>query len=99
MEMVDGQGAALTEAERAFALAYLALLDLAGRLNPTNAHHTYQLVLASQALESTARTLREAVEQMWQRDQREVFSTDLIRELRALGAERRIRRIQLGVEE
>ncbi|MGH2690391.1 MAG: hypothetical protein ACRDKW_16525 [Actinomycetota bacterium] len=93
--MAEGQGAALTEAERGFALAYLALLDLVGRLNPANVRHTYQLVVASQALESTARTLRESVEQMWERDQREVFSNDLIRELRALGAERRIGRIGL----
>ena len=86
---------ALTEAERDYVAAYIALLDLVGRLNPANSHHVYQLVAASQALGSTARTLRDAAERMWQREQREVFSRDLVEVLRSLGAERRIERIRL----
>ena len=87
---------ALTEAESRFVDAYLAVVDVLGRLNPVHAgEHGYRLVRASQELPGLAQALRDAAADMWARGEREVFGPTLVRALAALDGERRTRRVLL----
>ncbi|MFI7442885.1 hypothetical protein [Nonomuraea indica] len=86
---------ALTRAEQDFLDHYLRILELLGRINPASAEHTYTGVNAAQALVTEAARLRDALTLMYDRDEREIHSEPLVRALRILGADDRIRRLSL----
>ncbi|MFG3437519.1 hypothetical protein ACGF0J_09770 [Nonomuraea sp. NPDC047897] len=86
---------ALTRAEQDFLHHYLRILELLGRINPASAEHTYTGVNASQALVTEAARLRDALTLMYDRDEKEIHSEPLVRALRILGAEDRLRRLSL----
>lgn len=85
---------ALTDAEARFVDAWLAAVDVLGRLNPAHAGpHGYGLLRAAQALPRIATDLRAAAEDMWHRGEREVFGPTLVQALLALDGERRSARV------
>jgi len=101
---VTGEGDApsplppLTSSEREFIERYLGVIDLLGRINPANAESTYAALRAAQGLVGEAKGLRDALETMFQRGEKEVFSDDLVRALRQLDGRRRIGRLALPDE-
>ncbi|WP_405655561.1 hypothetical protein [Streptomyces sp. RK9] len=84
---------ALTRAEGELIDAYLAVVDLVGRINPARAEHTYGGLRAAQALVVRATELRDALNLMHQRGEAEVHSATLARALRTLDGERRAARV------
>ncbi|GGS45476.1 hypothetical protein GCM10010156_00060 [Planobispora rosea] len=86
---------ALTRAEQDFLHHYLRILELLGRINPASAERTYGSVNAAQALVSEAAKLREALTLMYDRAETEIHREPLVRALRMLGAEDRLRRLCL----
>ena len=69
--------------------AYLAVVDLLGRINPARARDTYSGLRAAQALVSRAAELRDALTLMHMRGENEVHTATLDRALRVLDGERR----------
>ncbi|GAA3130364.1 hypothetical protein GCM10010466_21290 [Planomonospora alba] len=86
---------ALTRAEQDFLHHYLRVLELLGRLNPASAEHTYAGVNAAQALVTEAAKLRDALTLMYDRAETEIHREPLVRALRLLGADERVRRLAL----
>jgi hypothetical protein len=84
---------ALTRAEGEFVDAYLDVVDLLGRINPSRASHTYGALRAAQALVGRATALREALTAMHGRGESEVHAATLARALRTLDGERRAERV------
>ncbi|MET9375738.1 hypothetical protein ACFYV5_12340 [Streptomyces sp. NPDC003035] len=84
---------ALTRAEGEFVDAYLDVVDLLGRINPSRASHTYGALRAAQALVGRATALREALTVMHGRGESEVHAETLARALRTLDGERRAERV------
>jgi hypothetical protein len=85
---------ALTEAEGALIDRYLAVVDLVARINPArSAGHTYAGLRAAQALVAEAVGLRDALQLMFERGEREIHSDTLARALRVLDGVRRSRRV------
>lgn len=89
---------ALTQAERAFIDHYLAVIDLLGRINPANAEHTYGALRAAQALVGEVGALRDALETMLDREEKEIFRAALVGALRELDGDRRTARLILPDE-
>ncbi|MFJ4868152.1 hypothetical protein [Streptomyces sp. NPDC088757] len=86
---------ALTRAEGELVDAYLAVVDLLGRINPSRSTHTYGALRAAQALVGRAEELREALALMHARGESEVHADTLARALRVLDGERRADRVTL----
>ncbi|GGT42563.1 hypothetical protein [Streptomyces purpureus] len=84
---------ALTRAEGEFVDAYLAVVDLLGRINPARTEHTYGALRAAQALVGRAAALRDALDLMHARGEIEVHAETLARALRVLDGERRSGRV------
>ncbi|MEU6987491.1 hypothetical protein ABZ946_29395 [Streptomyces sp. NPDC046324] len=84
---------ALTRAEGEFIDAYLEVVDLLGRINPSRGSHTYGALRAAQALVGKANALRDALTVMHVRGESEVHAETLTRALRLLDGERRARRV------
>lgn len=84
---------ALTRAEGEVVDAYLAVVDLLGRINPARAEHTYGGLRAAQALVGRATELRDALALMHRRGEAEVHAATLARALRTLDGERRAARV------
>lgn len=84
---------ALTRAEGEFIDAYLEVVDLLGRINPSRASHTYGALRAAQALVGRANALRAALTVMHTRGESEVHAETLARALRVLDGERRSGRV------
>ncbi|GGS12055.1 hypothetical protein GCM10010252_59200 [Streptomyces aureoverticillatus] len=84
---------ALTRAEGEVVDAYLAVVDLVGRINPARAEHTYGGLRAAQALVSRATELRDALALMHRRGETDVHTATLARALRVLDGERRAARV------
>ncbi|MBT2440192.1 hypothetical protein J7E93_08695 [Streptomyces sp. ISL-36] len=86
---------ALTRAEGEFIDAYLEVVDLLGRINPSRTSHTYGALRAAQALVGRATALRDALTVMHTRGESEVHAETLVRALRVLDGERRAGRVTL----
>lgn len=86
---------ALTRAEGEFVDAYLEVVDLLGRINPSRSSHTYGALRAAQALVGRATALREALTLMHARGESEVHADTLARALRVLDGERRSARVTM----
>ncbi|WP_053645573.1 MULTISPECIES: hypothetical protein [unclassified Streptomyces] len=86
---------ALTRAEGELVDAYLAVVDLLGKINPSRSTHTYGALRAAQALVGRAEALREALALMHARGESEVHADTLARALRVLDGERRAGRVTL----
>ncbi|EME99416.1 hypothetical protein J7W19_30290 [Streptomyces mobaraensis NBRC 13819 = DSM 40847] len=86
---------ALTRAEGELVDRYLEVLDLLGRINPARIQGTYGGLRAAQALVVASTGLRDALTVMFERGEREVYTGTMARALRALGGERRARRVML----
>ncbi|MEU3029732.1 hypothetical protein ACPCBC_27370 [Streptomyces incarnatus] len=86
---------ALTHAEGEVVDHYLAVVDLLGRINPAHDGDTYRGLRAAQALVRRAEELRDALELMHDRGEREVHGSTLARALRVLDGERRAARVAL----
>ncbi|MEU9994589.1 hypothetical protein ACGFYP_27950 [Streptomyces sp. NPDC048370] len=84
---------ALTRAEGEFIDAYLEVVDLLGRINPSRASHTYGALRAAQALVGRVNALRDALTAMHTRGESEVHAETLARALRVLDGERRSGRV------
>lgn len=84
---------ALTRAEGEFIDAYLEVVDLLGRINPSRASHTYGALRAAQALVGRVNALRDALTAMHARGESEVHAETLARALRVLDGERRSGRV------
>ncbi|MFF5938141.1 hypothetical protein [Streptomyces sp. NPDC012508] len=84
---------ALTRAEGEFIDAYLEVVDLLGRINPSRGSHTYGALRAAQALVGKANALRDALTMMHVRGESEVHAETLTRALRVLDGERRAHRV------
>ncbi|MER7958142.1 MULTISPECIES: hypothetical protein [unclassified Streptomyces] len=84
---------ALTRAEGEFIDAYLEVVDLLGRINPSRGAHTYGALRAAQALVGKASALRDALTVMHIRGEAEVHAETLARALRVLDGERRAQRV------
>ncbi|MBJ3810277.1 hypothetical protein JGB26_24720 [Streptomyces flavofungini] len=84
---------ALTRAEGEVVDAYLAVVDLVGRINPARAEHTYGGLRAAQALVSRATELRDALTLMHQRGETVVPAWTRARSMRLLDGERRAARV------
>ncbi|MEU6947281.1 hypothetical protein [Streptomyces sp. NPDC046332] len=84
---------ALTRAEGEFIDAYLEVVDLLGRINPSRGSHTYGALRAAQALVGKANALRDALTVMHVRGESEVHAETLTRALRVLDGERRAHRV------
>ncbi|MDX6329769.1 MAG: hypothetical protein QOI83_2152 [Streptomycetaceae bacterium] len=82
---------ALTRAEGELIDAYLAIVDLLGRINPARATNTYSGLRAAQALVGRATELRDALTLMHTRGESEMHTTTLRRALEVLDGERRTR--------
>ncbi len=82
---------ALTRAEGELIDRYLETVDLLGRINPARCADTYGALRAAQALVGRATALREALELMHERGERELHASALVRALRVLDGERRTR--------
>ncbi|WP_370410519.1 hypothetical protein [Streptomyces fradiae] len=89
---------ALTRAEGEFVDAYLEVIDLLGRINPSRTSHTYGALRAAQALVGRATALRDALTLMHLRGESEVHADTLARALRVLDGERRSGRVTLPGE-
>ncbi|MFG3346401.1 hypothetical protein ACGF1Z_15210 [Streptomyces sp. NPDC048018] len=89
---------ALTRAEGEFVDAYLEVVDLLGRINPSRTSHTYGALRAAQALVGRATALRDAVTLMHVRGESEVHAATLARALRVLDGERRSGRVTVPEE-
>lgn len=98
--MIDKPGVpALTEAEKDFVDAYLAILDRVGRINPgAGIGKTYSALRAAQALVSDAQELRETLDLMMGRGEREIFGDVLTRALLELDGSRRSRRVFISAD-
>ncbi|MFI8824914.1 hypothetical protein [Streptomyces sp. NPDC053431] len=90
---------ALTRAESEFVDAYLEVVDLLGRINPSRSSHTYGALRAAQALIGRATALRDALTLMHMRGESEVHVATLTRALRVLDGERRSGRVTLPGEQ
>jgi len=87
---------ALTDAECSVIDHYLAVVDLAARINPARGTgRTYPCLRAAQDLATEARALLEALELMWERGEREISVPTLTQALRALDGERRAARVTI----
>jgi hypothetical protein len=86
---------ALTRAEGETIDAYLAVVDLLGRINPARPGDTYRALRAAQALVGQAAALRDALTLMHSRGEGELHSATLERALRVLDGERRTRLVSL----
>ncbi|MEW2621049.1 hypothetical protein [Streptomyces sp. NPDC048106] len=86
---------ALTHAEGEVVDHYLAVVDLLGRINPAREGDTYRGLRAAQALVRKAEELRDALQLMHERGEREVHGVTLARALRVLDGERRAARVAL----
>ncbi|WP_030214301.1 hypothetical protein [Streptomyces bikiniensis] len=86
---------ALTRAEGGLVDAYLAAVDLLGRINPSRSTHTYGALRAAQALVGRAEELRGALALMHARGESEIHADTLARALRVLDGERRAHRVTL----
>ncbi|MFI0817518.1 hypothetical protein ACH4TX_13615 [Streptomyces sp. NPDC021098] len=86
---------ALTRAEGDLVDAYLAAVDLLGRINPARGHDTYGGLRAAQALVGKAIALRDALALMHERGESELHTATLARALRVLDGERRSERVTL----
>ncbi|MGW5423890.1 hypothetical protein [Streptomyces sp. NPDC003943] len=86
---------ALTRAEGEFVDAYLEVVDLLGRINPSRTSHTYGALRAAQALVGRATALREALTLMHARGESEVHADTLARALQVLDGERRAARVTM----
>ncbi|MEU2549364.1 hypothetical protein ABZ618_28725 [Streptomyces roseolus] len=84
---------ALTRAEGQLIDAYLEVVDLLGRINPSRGSHTYGALRAAQALVGRAEALREALTLMHTRGESEVHAATLACALRVLDGERRAARV------
>jgi len=85
---------ALTEAEGALVDRYLAVVDLVARINPARSSgHTYSGLRAAQALAAETIGLRDALQLMFERGEREIHAATLARALRVLDGVRRSRRV------
>ncbi|MEU3690740.1 hypothetical protein [Streptomyces narbonensis] len=84
---------ALTRAEGELVDAYLEVVDLLGKINPSRSTHTYGALRAAQALVGRAEALREALTLMHIRGEAEVHADTLARALRVLDGERRTDRV------
>ena len=89
---------ALTRAEGELIDAYLAVVDLLGRINPSRSADTYSGLRAAQALVSRAAELRDALTLMHTRGESQVHTATLDRALRVLDGERRTRMVALPPE-
>ncbi|MFD5329471.1 hypothetical protein [Streptomyces sp. NPDC127092] len=90
---------ALTRAEGEFVDAYLEVVDLLGRINPSRTSHTYGALRAAQALVGRATALRDALTLMHMRGESEVHTDTLARALRVLDGERRSDRVTVREEQ
>ncbi|GHA85112.1 hypothetical protein ACIQRS_20245 [Streptomyces termitum] len=86
---------ALTRAEGQFIDAYLDIVDLLGKANPSRTSHTYGALRAAQALVGRVEALREALTLMHMRGENEVHAETLACALRVLDGERRAARVTL----
>jgi hypothetical protein len=86
---------ALTQAEGDMIDAYLAVVDLLGRINPARPGDTYGGLRAAQALVRQAAALRDALTLMHTRGESELHAPTLERALRVLDGERRTRLVGL----
>ncbi|WP_037570045.1 hypothetical protein [Phaeacidiphilus oryzae] len=86
---------ALTAAEGGLLDAYLAAAEALGRANPARVEQTYSALVAAQALAARAAELRDALELMYRRGERELHQRTLARALRLLDGERRAGRVAL----
>ncbi|WP_426362721.1 hypothetical protein [Streptomyces sp. E-08] len=86
---------ALTRAEGELIDAYLEVVDLLGKINPSRSTHTYGALRAAQALVGRAEALREALTLMHVRGESEVHADTLARALRVLDGERRTCRVTI----
>lgn len=86
---------ALTRAEGEVVDAYLAVVDLLGRVNPARGSDTYGALRAAQALPARVAALRDALAVMHRRGETEVYAATLGRALRVLDGERRTGRVAL----
>ncbi|MFD8207777.1 hypothetical protein ACFV2S_15475 [Streptomyces sp. NPDC059695] len=84
---------ALTRAEGELVDAYLEVVDLLGRINPSRGTHTYGALRAAQALVGRAEALLGALTLMHVRGESEVHADTLARALRVLDGERRTGRV------
>lgn len=82
---------ALTRAEGELIDAYLAVVDLLGRINPARSTDTYSALRAAQALVGRATELRDALTLMHTRGESEMHTATLRRALEVLDGERRTR--------
>lgn len=80
---------ALTRAEGDLVDAYLASLDLLGRINPARGEDTYRALRAAQALVPRAVELREALTLMHDRGEASIHARTMERALRELNGQRR----------
>ncbi|MFD0366977.1 hypothetical protein [Streptomyces sp. NPDC059071] len=90
---------ALTRAEGEFVDAYLEVVDLLGRINPSRTSHTYGALRAAQALVGRASALRDALTLMHMRGESEVHTDTLARALRVLDGARRSDRVTVREEQ
>lgn len=86
---------ALTRAEGELIDAYLEVVDLLGRINPSRSRDTYGALRAAQALVGRAAELRDALTLMHVRGENEVHTGTMERALRVLDGERRAAQVTL----
>ncbi|MFJ9916015.1 hypothetical protein [Actinacidiphila glaucinigra] len=86
---------ALTRAEGELVDAYLGVVDLLGRINPSRSRDTYGALRAAQALVGRAAELRDALTLMHMRGENEVHTATMERALRVLDGERRAGQVAL----
>ncbi|WP_329189370.1 hypothetical protein [Actinacidiphila glaucinigra] len=86
---------ALTRAEGELVDAYLGVVDLLGRINPSRSRDTYGALRAAQALVGRAAQLRDALTLMHMRGENEVHTATMERALRVLDGERRAGQVAL----
>ena len=86
---------ALTHAEGELVDHYLSVVELLGSITPARDGDTYRGLRAAQALVRKAEELRDALELMHDRGEREVHGGTLARALRVLDGERRVARVAL----
>jgi hypothetical protein len=87
---------ALTDAECSFVDAYLAMVDLLARINPSRSTgNAYGALRAAQSLPGQAKALLDALDLMWSRGERELHVPTLTQALRALDGDRRAARVTL----
>ncbi|MDX3095344.1 hypothetical protein PV703_18525 [Streptomyces sp. ME01-24h] len=86
---------ALTRAEGELIDAYLEVVDLLSRINPSRCRDTYGALRAAQALVGRAAELRDALTLMHLRGESEVHTATIERALRVLDGERRTRNLAL----